>query len=404
MHPRFSGRGFTLVELLVAVVLVSLLLVLLASIINSTASTWRFTSSRIEEFRDAGNAFESLTRRLSQATLNTYWAYDSATAPTKYLRQSELRFISGNAQVNPGAGQNSAVIMNSGTYNRPTHAIFFQAPLGYVDESPSGFVNNPNFGGLDSLLNTWGYYVEYRDDSQWRPPFINTLPNAPPTRYRYRLMELMQPSNVMTIYNYTSGPQPSNTAASRSLNYVTNPPLPGLSLAPGVTPSGTGREWFTDALNASPQPVHVLAENIIALVFLPMLAPQDETGLVTAGTIPAPAAGAGTALSPAYSYDSTSYNTIPALNPQNQLPPVVQVTMVAIDEVSAKRLALLPNGITGLNNELSQLLKQATNPNTDIIQNKTNPNNLESYLISNHINYRIFTSNVLIRGAKWSTN
>jgi uncharacterized protein (TIGR02599 family) len=98
-------RGFTLVELIVAVGLLAIVLLLLASMTNSTASIWKLTSGKIEEFRSASNAFDSMTRRLSQATLNTYWDYDSPTAPTKYFRHSELRFISGPALANSsGAG------------------------------------------------------------------------------------------------------------------------------------------------------------------------------------------------------------------------------------------------------------------------------------------------------------
>ena len=73
MNCRSALRGFTLVELIVAVGLLAIVLLLLASMTNSTASIWRLTSGKIEEFRSAGNAFDALTRRLSQATLNTYW-------------------------------------------------------------------------------------------------------------------------------------------------------------------------------------------------------------------------------------------------------------------------------------------------------------------------------------------
>jgi prepilin-type N-terminal cleavage/methylation domain-containing protein len=236
MNRRSALRGFTLVELIVAVGLLAIVLLLLASMTNSTASIWRLTSGKIEEFRSAGNAFDALTRRLSQATLNTYWDYDSPTAPTTYLRHSELRFLSGPATANSyGSGVFPSNVVTSGTTT--THAIFFQAPLGFVDESP--LIDNPNFGGLDNLVNTWGYYVEYNADV--RPNFINSLAHPPPARNRYRLMELMQPSNQMTIYNYTSGYNVSGTTP-RSLTYVTNPPLAGLSLPTlpsGLTPTST---------------------------------------------------------------------------------------------------------------------------------------------------------------------
>ena len=140
-HPQNPG-GFTLVELMVSVGLISLVAFILLSMTNSTASTWRYTTGRIEQFRGANTAFESITRRLSQATLNTYWDYDNPTKPTRYLRQSDLRFITGRTET----------LLATKTPRRPTHSVFFQAPLGFVND-------DTNFSGLDNLINTWGYYV-----------------------------------------------------------------------------------------------------------------------------------------------------------------------------------------------------------------------------------------------------
>jgi uncharacterized protein (TIGR02599 family) len=89
------------------------------------------------------------------------------------------------------------------------------------------------------------------------------------------------------------------------------------------------------------------------------------------------------------------------------LPPVVQVTMVAIDEISAKRMSA--TDVANLDAELAGLFTNASTSNagiysTDLRQNTTNTNNLESYLIAHKMNYRIFTSAVAIRGAKWSRN
>jgi uncharacterized protein (TIGR02599 family) len=71
----------------------------------------------------------------------------------------------------------------------------------------------------------------------------------------------------------------------------------------------------------------VLADNIIALIILPKLAPADRTGSTDYIKD----------LSPNYLYDSWR---ILAQDPSsisrsarfNQLPPIVQVTMIAIDE------------------------------------------------------------------------
>ncbi len=333
-----SGKGFTLVEMLVSLALLSVISVLLVSMTNSTASTWRYATAKIEQFSGATAGFEAITRRLSQATLNTYWDYDSPTAPKKYLRQSDLRFISGNTQT----------LVSKTSPRRPTHGIFFQAPLGFVDDTDK-------FGGLDNLLNTWGYYVEFNKDT--RPDFINNLPTAPPLRYRYRLMELMQPSNGLSIYSYTSG-----------------------------KPLYTGKDWFSVPMASATPPAHVLAENVIALVLLPKFSKNEKN---SGGS-----AYSEYALAPLYSYDSTTTNADAGLNPKNQLPPVVQVTLVAIDEASASRIA---KGTTppSFDSQLSTLFTNAQNYDADL---KT----LQTTLIASHIGYRVFTTNVSIRAAKWS--
>lgn len=344
-------RGFTLVELLLSVVLISLLALLLASMTSATSSTWQYTSSKIEQFRGATTAFETMTRRVSQATLNTSWDYhypnnDTTQAPDRYVRQSDLRFLVGRTES----------LMGGGDPRRPTHGIFFQAPLGYVDDTT-------DFGGMDNLLNTWGYYIEYNQDA--RPNFLNSLPNPPPWRYRSRLMEFMQPSNKLTIYDRTSG-----------------------------HPDYTGREWFTDAFATPNPPVHVLAENIIAMVLLPKLSKAEDT--------------TGTKLAPNYDYDSTvdltggNPTADPGLNPKNQLPPVVQVTLVAIDEASATRMS--DADAANLSTVLGGLFTSASQFETDLRKDPTNASDssLETYLIRHKINYRIFTTNVSLRGAKWS--
>lgn len=336
-------------EALVSMAILSILVVLMVSILNQSTTAWTSVRGKVEQFRQARDAFESMTRRISQSTLNTYWDYldaaGNARTPAasnfvaaRYARQSELRFISGPAIAGPAAGSPP----------RPTHSIFFLAPLGNVDDS--------NFSGMQNLLNTWGYYIEYKDDTDFRPDFISL-----PPKKRFRLMELMQPSESMTLYSYTSG------------NSVYN-----------------GREWFTDALTMSPPPVHVLAENVIALVLLPQLPQTEEAKLVADGDLNGQP---GTNLSPNYFYDSTISRANPLINSKNQLPPVVRLTMVAIDEVSAGRMTDAEN--SALQAELADLFENASNYESDLSA-------LETYLVDNSINYRVFTTNISIKGAKWS--
>ena len=92
--------------------IIILLLLVLVGMVNQTSNIWRGTTGRIEQFRQARDGFEAMTRRLSQATLNTYLDYVDASGnprssasmapnlasfvPARYVRQSELRMLSGS--------------------------------------------------------------------------------------------------------------------------------------------------------------------------------------------------------------------------------------------------------------------------------------------------------------------
>ena len=360
---RGWGLGFTLVELLVSMTVLLLIMAMLLSVTTQAGNLWRSTTTKIEEFRGARDAFEAMTRRISQATLNTYWDYDNPTAPTRYIRQSDLRFISGPM----------ATIAPPPVAPRvwATHGIFFQAPLGFSQDSATY--------GLENLLNTWGYFVEFGSDAASRPSLVT--PALAPLRYRFRLCELMQPTDALSIYGGTSG---VNSGTS------------GFNASGGLNASTyVGRDWFTNPLSlpdtaTTPvRPVHALAENIIALVILPKLTALDE------GTTYNDAS-----LAPAYLYDSTGTG-MPAANladknldPKNQLPSVVEVTMVAIGEPSAIRLAQV-NGTTAPDFGVSSLFSDPSLLASDL-------NKLELKLNGMHVTYHVFSSNVAIKGAKWS--
>jgi uncharacterized protein (TIGR02599 family) len=353
------------------------ILLMLVSVTNSTRRTWMYTTAGIQQFRDAREAFESITRRLSQATLNTYWDYNNDSAPTSYLRQSDLRFLSGNATVG------GAPILTTDT-NAYTQAVFFQAPLGYVSTTDTANTNYSTLPGanLTRLLNTWGFFVEFASDNQiqLRPPFITA--QMVPYRYRFRLMELMEPSDSLTIYQYTSG---LNGTQPKNLTY-------------------TGHDWFLNPLALNPRPARALAENIVALVLLPKLSPADEVAGNPAGQYN------DSSLAPNYTYDTTTSGTDPNLDPRNQLPPEVQVTMVAVDETSFNRL----QGIsTSPPPDIANVLTTGTagSPLFTTVGDTVNPANagyaqdlqtLGNALQKDHLTYRVFTSNVSIEAAKWS--
>ncbi len=67
--------------MMVSVVILLLLMLLFAGMVDQTGKVWSYTTEEIGEFRSARNGFEALTRRLSQAALNTYWDYDHPPTP-----------------------------------------------------------------------------------------------------------------------------------------------------------------------------------------------------------------------------------------------------------------------------------------------------------------------------------
>ena len=306
-----------------------LIVVVVASMTMAIQSVWTRTSARSEQSRAARQGLESIASRLSQATLNPYWvvAKDASGNPVRYERKSDLRFLSG-----PGTATTSLAVAGGGS------ALFFQAPTGFSSQ---------NAAALDSGLNTWGYYIEYGPDTSYRPPFL--APPKMPVKYRFRLIEFTDPSDLLSIFKYTSG-----------------------------NGSYTGHDWYSTPL-ATASNRRVLAENIVALVVLPRLSGiEDPTGV---------------ALAPGYLYDSTDTKADPKLNPRHQLPPIVDLAVVAIDEKSANRLNW---GSTPPDFGAGNLFLDPSNMDADL---ETLRKNIEAQ----HLSARVFRTSVPISAARWST-
>jgi uncharacterized protein (TIGR02599 family) len=383
-------RGFTLVELLVSTAVITLLLLILVQMTGQTAATWRYTTGKAEQFREARSAFETMTRRISQATLNTYldYTYGTGNKVTGYERQSELRFASGPMQV---AQAGTKQLDHQSTIPRPTHGIFFQAPFGYVSAVPGN--DGTAVEGLETLLNTWGYYLEVADDKDLRPAFI-TEAIAPP-KVRSRLIEMMQPATSMMIYRFTSGTPTSNATTVKGYNQFD-------WIHAGLKQSTTGTPETTPIS-------HVLATNIIALGILPKLSESDaeESSI--------PPDQRDTLLAPKYYYHSAEVGpaastSVPAklrglVNTKHQLPPLIQVTMVAVDETTYSRLGVESVSEDPLLVRENDFLVDPAKYSEDLLysaRNGAGAESLEKRMIDKRLNYRIFTTNIYLRGAKWS--
>lgn len=347
LHTRHPG--FTLVELLVGLSVLVLLFGLLMTASDQLTRLLGTTTAKGEQFRSAREGFERLTTRLSQATLNTYWDYDNEKQPTRYERRSELRFVSGPARelVTTGAGRQPV-----------SHGVFFSAPLGVVDRDA--------YRGLENLLNVCGWYVEYGEDEAFRPGFVGS--EVPP-KWRWRLMELSTAAEHYPLYDYTSG---AISGIPKARTYI-------------------GKDWFSTEQKRQVS-VRPLVDNVVALILIPRLARADERQMgVIDDTSP---------LAPEYRYDSTKTNLDPRLNPKNQLPPVMQVTMVAVDERSMARLGLDAGQAERFG--VNDLFKQTARYSKDLSIEGGGGESLEQRLIDEGVSYRIFTTNVHLRGAKWS--
>jgi len=361
-HGVVPGKGFTIVELLVSMAILSLIMVLLAAMVSSVSTVWRNTTGKISAFAEARAGFEAMTRKLSQATINSYWDYeypndDTTKPPRTYVRQSELHLM---------AGQASTLIPSLS--DATTHAIFFQAPLGYSRPAPG-------IRPLPSLLNASGFFIQRSKDTDL-PEFLKTLFAGEPAkkRTRYRLMEMWQPTEQFRVY------QPKRTELSLDITKRT--------------------EWFTQPLASSNSPARPLAENVIALVLWPRRAATDPRPPIT----------------PDYSFDTRAYlslspatrDALPPENPlrlsRNQLPPVVQVTMVVLDGKSAAKLEELPDSaktllapgalFTSFNGKTSQADQE------QVFQEDLKK--LTDFLTEYRLAYRVFTTAVTLRQAKWS--
>lgn len=104
-------------------------------------------------------------------------------------------------------------------------------------------------------------------------------------------------------------------------------------------------------------------------------------------------------IAPNYEYDSTkewqtgqSPNASRPQGVQHMLPPLLRITMVAIDEPSALKLELAN---TGGNLIPGNLFSNTGQYDADL---KT----LAAKLIEEKLSYRVFSTTVALRGAKWS--
>lgn len=344
--------------------------------------------------------------------------FDKNYNPTSYRRQSDLHFISGKAS-------NFFIDdKDSKQLNYPGHAVFFQAPLGITyeekrDSAVSTSKDIRSYRSLSNLMSVAGYYVKWGKDDRV-PSFIT---NA--DRYRFRLMQVFQPGETVAIYNNDN----YNKIAEKYPGNANDDMLDWLKIALGLKrfPEKTGPKDVNgksdDSANKSF--CRPFAENIISLIIVPKVAEVDRKK-----------ANFINDLTEDYEYNSrpkiaynaqgrypASRNITEDIGTKNQysrqlhqLPPILQVTMIAIDEESAVRLESYSSDAQDFSSDLftklgvvsetfekdlgdisntskNSLLYRLTNPDHDLPSSEHPRPKLK---------YRVFTTDVVLRGSKWT--
>jgi uncharacterized protein (TIGR02599 family) len=205
---------------------------------------------------------------------------------------------------------------------------------------PSGYTSQQSkFGKLKALLNTCGYFVEFGKNSSI-PNHVSSAANPS----RFRLMQLLVPAEENTIYE----------------------------------PYAYSTDWVTQLPTTGAAPV---ADNVIALV----IRAQDP------GKSPAD-------LSNNYHYDTRlNAGNSPQPATAHQLPPTLALTMIVLDERSAKRLengTAVPAAIT------TALQGKFATQDEDQFQSDLQA--VETALTQAGLTYRVFSSSISLKESKWS--
>jgi len=330
---RGGNAAFTLIELLTATAVLCLILAMLFAVIGQTSGIVRHSTARIEAFQSARIGYDMMTRSLSQATLNTYldYGYDDGT------NRPPTRYLrKSELGFVVGLAGGSCTTPDGTADTLPGtpntgQAIFFQGPLDYI-------TNTAAYSGMESLLNACGYYIAFTNSSPL-PPHVSGDANP----YRYRLMQLLAPAEANTVYQ-----------------------------------SNIGNQWFS-AADLQTRHAMPVADNIIALIIRPQESDRSAPDLTTN-----------------YAYDSRQ--DVQA-NPQpyyaNQLPPNINVTMVAIDEDSARRLDEGSSQPTKIAEALKGKFRLVSEYESDLAS-------LEKALAESGVKYKIFSSAIPLRESKWT--
>lgn len=228
------------------------------------------------------------------------------------------------------------------SYGRASDLHFLiepNAPFGQAVffQAPLAAATGAAYDQTQGLMNACGFFVEFGGDEgnnglKWHRPS-----HVSTSRYRYRLMQGVQNTEDATFF------------------------------------SASGSQWVAGVKDRA----WPIADNVICLIIWPRLAYSQSA----------------TVISSDYAYDSRS--TTQKLQTA-QLPPIVQVTMIVIDEASAVRLA---KGTT----EPAAITAALQGRFTDVNRYDDDLEAVKNSLTSAGVNFTTLSGAVTLKESKWSS-
>jgi uncharacterized protein (TIGR02599 family) len=379
---RLRARaGFTLIEIMLAAVITVVLVGILLQITTLASTTVTLSTQKLSAFATARTAFDTITKNLSQATLNTYLDYYDANGLRRTDTNSDINNVGGATFVPVSFGRASDlqfVIQTNQSKSYYGQEVYFQAPRSYSTDA--------SIQSVQGLLNACGYYVQFGDSHLFQPGVVTAA------KYRYRLMQGLEPTENLKVFTATAVSGTGSTTDSSS-TWLTN------------IQNGSGK----GSIDVTP-----IADNVIALVAWPRLSVNnDATGYQL---LPA---------SHAFSYDSQANVAPSTTSPyyQNatadQLPPDVEVTMVVLDEASMVREEAMVAASAAALPSAQQAAASALPPpdiEADLAGRFTKADNYATDITglakalsgkqpsgTGGLNFQIFNTTVALRESKWTT-
>jgi uncharacterized protein (TIGR02599 family) len=342
-RARRQLAGFSLVELMVSCAILAVMMGLISLAIRQMAGGIKTSTAKVDAFQSARTGFEAVSRTLGVATLNTYWDYfNSSREPRSAANASTFQPATYGRQSDLHFLIYGSTFTNSLDNINLTSNRLTPAGHSVFFQAPLGYFTNTSSTNPPGSLNPCGFFVAYGNDPT--KPTLTGINDRP----RFRLYQWLPSSESLTV--------------ASSSGRITN------------------SAWVTPTNGVRP-----LAENIIAFVI--RVPSTNSSGYSTNATN--------------YNWDSlTAWTSGNQPAQMHQLPPLVNITMVAVEEAAVNRLAGIAASASDASSAMG--LTKFSTLFTDEAQYDADLLRLETALSGKNIPYRTFTTTVPLRGSRWS--